>query len=377
MSASFHYSPETGNTSPCSTTPDRCPFGAERHADTEDGAQSLMEAEMEQKIEPPSLRKRTPLEQDIEEELKKNAKLNEEGLLQEIVLKKAIEKRKDLDDQQFESHSVYVNEANETLNASGFSTEEYYAEADLEGQYVYTLERAEKHEHIIKHFMDKYESVPTDGKAIMAGGLGGAGKGSTMEKTGYADESKYATINPDDVKEEMAERGMIPKVKGMTPMDASPLAHEEASHISKRIATRLLKKRKNVLYDITMSNIGSAESRLNSLKANEYETNAVFVDIEPDTSKERGRYRYRKGTADYLEHGIGNGGRPLPDHVVDSQRTDSGMRSRNSENLVELERKGLFDSVPKIYDNMGTAPKEVSFKDFATPIKRPGRHKPE
>ena len=39
----------------------------------------------------------------------------------------------------------------------------------------------------------------------MAGGLGGAGKSTVLEKYAGIDRSKYLTINPDDIKEEMAE----------------------------------------------------------------------------------------------------------------------------------------------------------------------------
>ncbi len=45
-------------------------------------------------------------------------------------------------------------------------------------------------------------------------------------------------INPDDIKEEMAKRGMIPEVGGLSPMEASDLVHEESSDVAKRLAVR-------------------------------------------------------------------------------------------------------------------------------------------
>ena len=41
--------------------------------------------------------------------------------------------------------------------------------------------------------------------------------------------SQYLMINPDDIKEEMARRGMVPEIEGLSPMEASDLVHEESS----------------------------------------------------------------------------------------------------------------------------------------------------
>jgi hypothetical protein len=40
------------------------------------------------------------------------------------------------------------------------------------------------------------------------------------------DLTRYLTINPDDVKEEMGRRGLIPDVPGLSPMEASDLVHD-------------------------------------------------------------------------------------------------------------------------------------------------------
>ena len=71
--------------------------------------------------------------------------------------------------------------------------------------------------------------VLCDGEAVIAGGLGGAGKGTVLAKHAGIDTSKYLVIDPDRIKEQMALRGMIPDVAGLSPMERSVLVHEESS----------------------------------------------------------------------------------------------------------------------------------------------------
>ena len=85
---------------------------------------------------------------------------------------------------------------------------------------------------------DAASGVPNDHKAIIAGGLAGAGKTTVLEKHAGIDRSQYLTINPDDIKAEMAKRGMVPKVDGLSPMEASDLIHEESSYMARQLATR-------------------------------------------------------------------------------------------------------------------------------------------
>ena len=74
--------------------------------------------------------------------------------------------------------------------------------------------------------------------AVVAGGLGGAGKTTVLGDHEGIDPTKYLTINPDDLKEELAQRGMIPKVDGLSPMEASDLVHEESSYLARQLALR-------------------------------------------------------------------------------------------------------------------------------------------
>ena len=107
-------------------------------------------------------------------------------------------------------------------------------------------------------------------KAIIAGGLGGAGKTTVLTEHANIDLSQYLMINPDDIKAEMARRGMIPEVKGLSPMEAADLVHEESSYLALRLALRAQRDGKNVIWDITMSTKKGAEGRIDDLRSAGY-----------------------------------------------------------------------------------------------------------
>ena len=73
------------------------------------------------------------------------------------------------------------------------------------------------HDSIIDDLYARASDVPCEQRAIIAGGLPGAGKSTVLERYAGIDRSQYLTINPDDVKEEMAKRDMIPPVSGPPP----------------------------------------------------------------------------------------------------------------------------------------------------------------
>ena len=143
-------------------------------------------------------------------------------------------------------------------------------------------------------------------KAIIAGGLAGAGKTTVLAEHAGIDRSQYLTVNPDDIKVELAKRGLIPKVDGLSPMEASDLVHEESSHIAKQLALRARADGKNLIWDITMSSRESTEKRISDLRADGYTSvSGIFVDIPidvsvwlvptPATAKAKMSYRLGKG----------------------------------------------------------------------------------
>jgi hypothetical protein len=175
--------------------------------------------------------------------------------------------------------------------------------------------------------------VPADGRAMVMGGLGGSGKGKVQRENASLNVADYFVIDPDAIKLEMAARGMIPAIDGLSPMEANPLAHEEASELAKRLARRVYRARLNVLWDITMASAPAVLTRIDDMrKAGYQQVDGVFVDADPTIARERTIRRHSHGQASYAQ-GQGYGGRWVPEAVSASNAATpgSGYRSRNAE----------------------------------------------
>jgi hypothetical protein len=212
---------------------------------------------------------------------------------------------------------------------------------------IWTDERELLHESILHSFYSEAEAVPCNLKAIIAGGLGGAGKTTVLTEHANIDLSQYLIINPDDFKEEMARRGMIPEIEGLSPMEASDLVHEESSYLALQLALRAQTEGKNVIWDITMSTEKSTEKRINDLRTAGYnQIEGLFVDIPIETSMRRTESRHRQGYEMYRA-GEGLGGRYVPPEVIKHQE-DTEWGSRNKKTFETLKEK--FDEW-STYDN--------------------------
>ena len=188
----------------------------------------------------------------------------------------------------------------------------------------WTAERLAAQREIIEDLYRDGRDVPCHGEAVLAGGLGGAGKGTVLAKYAGIDTSGYLVIDPDRIKQQMAERGMIPEVEGLSPMECSVLVHEESSWIAANLAKRAYAEGRNVIWDITMSSLESTERRIDDLRSAGYHhLTGVFVDIPAEQSVQRALGRYRAGMERY-GHGVGQGGRYVPPEIILAQRTAGG-----------------------------------------------------
>ena len=192
----------------------------------------------------------------------------------------------------------------------------------------WTAERDRIHGEIVRDIYSEASSVPSEYRAIIAGGLGGAGKSTVLSAQLGIDRSQYLTINPDDIKEKMAGRGLVPEIEGLSPMEASDLVHEESSVIAKQLAHRAQLDGKNLIWDITMSSQESTQERIDDLRSAGYSRiDAVFVDIPIETSIERTQARHREGH-DKWRRGEGLGGRYVPPEVI-LRQADPDWGSKN------------------------------------------------
>ena len=256
-----------------------------------------------------------------------------------------------LDDTQYMMHVLDVENAIASALDAGHATDKTET-LDGHGQ-AWKPERAAAHNEIVQKFLAKAVSVPSEGKGLIMGGLGGAGKSTVLKKIPEIDLTRYAVVNPDDIKEEMAKRGMVPQIEGLSPMESSVLVHEESSHVANLLAQQLLARHKNLAYDITMSSEDGVQKRLGLFRKNGYDdVHGVFVHIPVETSVDRARARHRRGLEAYRQ-GKGGGGRLVPADLIRSAETKPGSTANQE----------AFDAVRsqftgwQTWDNSGTAPK--------------------
>jgi predicted ABC-type ATPase len=261
-----------------------------------------------------------------------------------------------LTDEEFAEHIQVVRDRLEEARIASMATNERYT-VDPKRQ-IWSEERVDIHDTIIEELYGRATEVPSERRAIIAGGLPGAGKSTVLETHAEIDRSRFLTLDPDDVKAEMARRGIIPQVEGLSPMEASDLVHEESSRITKLIAARAEAEGKNIIWDITMSSQPSTERRIEDLRSHGYtDIETVFVDIPPEVSKIRAETRYRIDQEKY-RNGEGEGGRFVPPELI-AMQADPEWGSVN---------RRIFESVKatcdrwSLYDNSadGHSPKLVN-----------------
>lgn len=251
-------------------------------------------------------------------------------------------------DDDWNAHVEYVI----TALADVPSTEETFRGPDG----LWSVQRVHQQNALIDEFWRTHDvdAVPREGLAIITGGVAGAGKSSILAGPAGIDRSRYFTVNPDDVKEAMAVRGMIPEVPGLSPMEASTKAHVEASMLAKRLADRAYRRRTNVIWDVTMRSEDSIRGRISAMKEAGYQQiDAVFVDIPVELARSRAIQRWRRGQEKCLA-GEGLGGRYTPESYLDMSIPDKpGYASHNAE---------VFDAVQSeftstvVFENAGTEP---------------------
>lgn len=203
---------------------------------------------------------------------------------------------------------------------------------------LWSKERTKVHERLVESVMRANKDVPHNGQAIMSGGLGGAGKSTVLGKYMGIDEKKFVTINPDNVKELMIKKGLVPdyqKQFGITKGEAAALIHDESSKVAKMIAERAMSEKRNVMFDVTMGGRGGVVKRLDQLEMAGYnKPKLIFVDIPVETSVQRANERYMRGHADFTV-GKGSGGRYVPNDLIRSH-ADSEWGSKNRANFESV-----------------------------------------
>ena len=206
--------------------------------------------------------------------------------------------RRPLTDAEHAEHVGEVRTLLDKARADGLATDRQHT-IDPDNE-QWTDDRALMQDAIITDLYTAASDVPCERRAILAGGLPGAGKTTVLERYAGIDSSQYLTINPDEIKEEMAKRGMIPAIAGLTPMEASDLVHEESSYIAKQLALQATADGKNIIWDITMSSRISTESRIGDLRTSGILAGRRNLRRHPNGSRcQRSDARHREGHDEY------------------------------------------------------------------------------
>jgi len=232
---------------------------------------------------------------------------------------------------------------------------------------AYTPERTEQHRKILTDILDANSHVPTDRKAVMSGGLGGAGKGFILKKYAGIDKNQYLTIDPDEMKQELLKRGMGPDVDGLLPMEQAAFIHEESSDLANMLHDIAMARGMNVILDTTMAAKGdsgtesSVDGKIAKFKSQGYEVHGVFVDVSVETSIGSALDRHLGGVnrfnAGEEQDGGDLGGRYVPPSYIEKSRPAEGseFRSRNREVFERLVAQGLLDG-SEVWDNDDRTP---------------------
>jgi predicted kinase len=271
-----------------------------------------------------------------------------------------------LTDAEYAEHVDEVRMLLDEAREAGLATDHQFT-VDAKRR-IWSDERDALHDEIVADLYARSSEVPRGHEAILAGGLPGSGKTTVLTEHAGIDLTRYLMINPDLIKEEMACRGLVPEVEGLSPMEASDLVHEESSRIAKRLAHRAQGDGVNVIWDVTMSDEQSTAGRLESLRGAGYtRVEAIFVDISVEVSARRADARHREGHDDY-RMGIGQGGRYVPPELILNQAVPD-WGSQNRQTFESLKRR--FDAWSR-YDNSvdGRAPTVAETSKDAHPQER-------
>lgn len=254
-------------------------------------------------------------------------------------------------DEEYTEHAAKVAKTVSAAFKSGKSTAALMSRSG-----VWPKDRAARHDEIMSEVIAGFESVPQDRKGVIAGGLPGSGKSTVLAEHAGLKEGEWVVVNPDDFKDKLAEKGMVPEIEGLSPLEGAALIHDESLYLASRLSKWAVGTGRNVVFDITMSQPDQAPRRVEWMRKAGYEdVRAVFVDVPVETSVERTTTRHREG-ADRHRSGEGFGGRFIPAAII-ARQARKGGGSYNRKNFESLQ--GSLDGWT-VYDNSGNSPVEVA-----------------
>ncbi len=327
----FHVN-GVGNPGLCKAQKGNCPFGGESdHYESEIEASRAWEKTQENPLSRKLVKR--PYRAMATAELRAEA----ESLMErKMILKEPYS------DEEYELHREWLRRIRDEYK----TTQEEFSRV-ANGQVQYSPRREKIHQELLAELKNSASLAKAEGKSIYTGGLPSAGK-TTVLKRLYGDRfNDYVLINPDTVKELMAERGLTPKIPGTLPLETNPLIHDEAQHVTNQFYRWALNERLNLIIDKTMFSADATQSSVNELQANGYEKpEGIFVDIGIYDSYKGLVKRHREG----LDDAVMGRGSSLGERAVSGvslsivEPKDSRYFSANSESFSYLLKQNVFGS---------------------------------
>jgi Zeta toxin len=179
---------------------------------------------------------------------------------------------------------------------------------------IWKAERNRQQGQVVAELYRRGGELPRDHLAVIAGGLRGGDKPAVLAAASV-DRARYLTVGVDTVLGELAARGLIPVVAGLSPMEAADLVHAEAQFAAKRVALRALADGQNLILDVSMASARSVTSWLSALRSAGYAVTGVFADLGIEKSVRRSGAEHRRGEQEY-RRGRGYGGRYVPPEAI-------------------------------------------------------------
>ena len=245
-------------------------------------------------------------------------------------------------DPLFQDHMTYVQEMVSRTESS--SIERFFRDSDG----MWTPEIDAYVDAVVAAELAEYETrgVGKNRRAIMLGGLPGAGKGRALERIGVQ-RGEWAISDPDDMKKRLIQDGLIPTVAGLAPMELAGLVHELSAEMTGRLENDAQYEGYNIVLDSTMGGHGSGpksapELNREGLSENGYEdVDAVFVSVDTATSVKGQVLRYMDGFNRLRTEESDLGGRYVPEYVLEAS-VSGGNEPRSAVNFTKMRRGGAF-----------------------------------
>jgi hypothetical protein len=242
-----------------------------------------------------------------------------------------------LTDDDLTNHRAFLDEVNARIDREHLTMEKIMKDAQgrwSDEFYELMLDLADE-----IYTEKKYDARPKDHKALVTGGLGGSGKSTTLEKLkdlkAIDSLGDWITINPDDMKEEMVARGLFPKIEGVSTAEMANIMHGVSAELAHLLGERALSEGHNVIFDVTMGGgsmkqaDGTVGSRANEIvgdlqNAGYSDIHGLFMDITVDNSIRNAKARHQRGLEDLRAGRSTEGGRYVPERVIQSNEYKPG-----------------------------------------------------